>query len=85
MRRQFTIADWNVKGHALREQAQVLASREWDVACLQEMTRESWPAFRETGDDGAVSFDHLSSLASTGPRYKAHLTVRGSDMVVHGD
>ncbi|MFK5634249.1 endonuclease/exonuclease/phosphatase family protein [Ornithinimicrobium sp. LYQ103] len=71
-----TLVDWNVNGHTMREQVELLASLHWDVACLQEMTRDSWPAFRATGDQGEVAFPHLPALASTGPRYGCAVLVR---------
>lgn len=64
-----TLIDWNVNGFSLREQVQLLASFEWDVACLQEMTRESWPAFRATADAGAFAY---------GPRVQAEAPAKSS-------
>lgn len=72
----FTVVDWNVNGFSLRGQVEMLASLEWDVACLQEVTRDSWPAYRAVGDHGEVAFAHLPPLASAGPRYGCAVLVR---------
>lgn len=79
---QFTVLTWNVNGFSLRDQPRLLASMEWDLACLQEMTRESWTAFQACGDDGAVAFDHLPTLASSGPRYACAVLVRSPARLV---
>lgn len=51
---------------------------DWDVACLQEVTTESWEDFRALGDAGDVAFGHLPPLAGKGPRYTCAILVRGS-------
>ena len=72
----FTVLTWNVNGFSMQDQPRLLASMEWDLACLQEVTRESWPAFQECGEDGAVAFDRLPTLASSDPRYACAVVVR---------
>lgn len=72
-----TVVDWNVNGFVKREQSQFLTSLDWDVACLQEVTRQTWPEFRALADDGDVAFHHLPSLASDGPKYACAVLVRG--------
>jgi hypothetical protein len=72
----FTVVDWNVNGFALRGQVELLAGLEWDVALLQEVTRESWPSFRELATAGGVAFDHLPALVGGGPRYASAVLVR---------
>ena len=73
----FTVVDWNVNGFALRGQIELLAGLRWDVALLQEVTRESWPRFRELASAGGVAFDHLPALVGAGPRYASAVLVRG--------
>lgn len=73
----FTVVDWNVNGFARKAQPELLGGLEWDVACLQEVTRESWEDYRALGDAGAVAFDHLPPLADDGPRYASAVLVRG--------
>jgi len=72
-----TVVDWNVNGFVHREQPAFLDSLDWDIACLQEVTRESWPRFRDLGDDGDVAFDYLPPLAGKGPKYACAVLVRG--------
>ena len=45
-----TVVDWNVNGFRLADQPDLLASLDWDAACLQGVTRDSWPRFRELAD-----------------------------------
>lgn len=71
-----TVVTWNVNGYVQRTQAEFLGSLEWDVACLQEVTRASWSRFRVLADDGDVAFHHLPPLASAGPRYACAVLVR---------
>jgi len=73
----FTIVDWNVNGFALRGQVAFLDGLDWDVALLQEVTRESWPRFRELGTSGGVAFDSMPALVGDGPRYASAVIVRG--------
>jgi hypothetical protein len=49
----------------------------------KEVTRETWPTFRQVGPDGGVAFDHLPDLAGAGPRYASAVLVRG-DATLHG-
>lgn len=77
---QLTVVDWNVNGYRLVDQPELLASLDWDIACLQEITRSSWPRFREIADDGDVAFGHLPPLASDGPRYACAVLVRGAEL-----
>jgi len=73
----FTIVDWNVNGFALKGQVELLDRLDWDVALLQEVTRDTWPRFRELGTAGGVAFDHLPPLVGDGPRYASAVIVRG--------
>lgn len=73
---EFTIVDWNVNGFALKGQPELLSSLAWDVALLQEVTRETWPRFRQLADAGGVAFDHLPVLAGDDPRYATAVLTR---------
>ena len=66
---RLTVVDWNVNGFTRGAQAEFLGSLEWDVACLQEVTRTTWQDFQVFGDQGDVAFDYLPPLAGAGPRY----------------
>lgn len=80
-----TVVDWNVNGFVHRNQAALLAGLEWDVACLQEVTRTSWEEFRAVGGAGDVAFGYLPPLAGTGPRYGCAVVVRqGVELVDFG-
>ena len=80
-----TVVDWNVNGFVHRNQAGLLADLEWDVACLQEVTRGTWEGFRALGDAGDVAFGHLPPLAGAGPRYGCAVVVRqGVELVDFG-
>ncbi|ROR72384.1 endonuclease/exonuclease/phosphatase family protein [Bogoriella caseilytica] len=72
----FTVVDWNVNGFVRREQAALLGRLDWDIACLQEVTRESWADFRALADQGEVAFEYLPPLADGGPRYGCAVLVR---------
>ena len=73
---RLTVVDWNVNGFSQGAQAQFLGSLEWDVACLQEVTRATWEEFRALGDQADVAFGHLPPLAGVGPRYGCAVVVR---------
>ena len=73
----FTIVDWNVNGFRLTQQVEWLGSLDWDVALLQEVTRDTWPLFRELGTAGGVAFDHLPAVVGAGPRFATAVLVRG--------
>lgn len=72
----FVVVDWNVNGFVRKAQADLLSDMDWDFACLQEVTRESWQEFRQLGHQGGVAFDHLPALADTGPKYASAVLVR---------
>lgn len=74
---RLTILDWNVNGFAQRGQADLVDSLDWDVACLQEVTERSWPAFRRCATSGDVAFPYLPPLAGPPPRYATAVLVRG--------
>jgi hypothetical protein len=74
------VLDWNVNGFRTTNQPGLLDAMDWDIACLQEVTRESWPRFRNTADVGDVAFDHLPALSSGEPRYACAVLVRGLDL-----
>ena len=76
-RTRVRVLDWNVNGFRTTTQPDLLAAMDWDIACLQEVTHESWPRFRETADAGEAAFGHLPPLASGGPRYACAVLVRG--------
>lgn len=78
----FTVIDWNVNGFALKGQVGFLEMRAWDIALLQEVTREAWPEFRRLGSGGGVAFDHLPALLGAGPRYASAVLVRDSASLV---
>lgn len=71
------VVEWNVNGYVRASQPELLASLEWDIACLQEVTRTTWDSFRALADDGGVAFDHLPPLAGPGPRYATAVLIRG--------
>lgn len=73
-----SVVDWNVNGFVRRSQPNLLAELEWDVPCLQEVTRQTWDAFRSLGADGDVAFEHLAPLAGDGPRYACAIVTRGA-------
>lgn len=62
----------------MKSQPELLGALDWDVACQQEVTTESWEAFRALGDAGDVAFGHLPPLAGKGPRYAGAVLVRGA-------
>jgi hypothetical protein len=70
-----TVIDWNVNGAVRQDQPDLLAQLQWDVALLQEVTRATWEAFRNLGNEGVVAFDHLPPLADGGPRYACAIVV----------
>lgn len=79
------VVGWNVNGFVHRAQAGFLAGSDWDVACLQEVTRATWEEFRALGDAGDVAFSYLRPLAGTGPRYGCAVVVRhGVELVNFG-
>lgn len=71
------VVDWNVNGFTHRSQPEFLAALDWDIACLPEVTRETWDAFKAVADDGEAAFDHLPPLAGQGPRYACAVLIRG--------
>ena len=73
----FAIVDWNVNGFRLSRQVEWLDSLDWDIALLQEVTRDTWPLFRELGTAGGVAFDHLPAMVGAGPRFATAVLVRG--------
>lgn len=72
-----TVVDWNVNGFVRRAQVASLADLDWDIACLQEVTRGTWGDFRALGEMGEVAFDYLPALAGDGPRYACAVVARG--------
>lgn len=74
----FTVVDWNVNGFVRSGQVDFLDSLDWDVACLQEITRATWPKFRDLAHQGDVAFDYLPALADRGPRYSCAVLTRGA-------
>ena len=74
---QLAVVDWNVNGFVRQSQAEFLGDLDWDVACLQEVTRETWPAFRAIADQGDVAFSYVAPLAGSGPRFANAVLVRG--------
>lgn len=71
------VLDWNINGFAqLRGQGDLIASLEWDVCTLQEVTEATWPDLRELADHGAVALEHLPSIAGRLPRYFSAVLVR---------
>lgn len=70
------VLGWNVNGFSRGRQPELLGSLEWDVACLQEVTRNTWKAFQALGDQGDVAFEYLPPLAGPGPRYACAVLVR---------
>lgn len=81
---RITVVDWNVNGFVRKGQVDLLDAMDWDIACLQEVTRESWPAFRDLGHEGGVAFDHLPPMADTGPRYASAVIVRTKSARLEG-
>lgn len=71
-----TVLDWNVNGFSLKNQPDLLSALDWDIACLQEVTRQSWPLFRALVDQGEVAFAYLPPLADPGPRYASAVLIR---------
>lgn len=81
---RLTVLDWNVNGFADRGQADLLGSLTWDVACLQEVTEQSWPGILKCADGGDVAFRHLPPLAGRPPRYGTAVLVRGHELSLRG-
>lgn len=73
---RFMAVDWNVNGFVRRAQLDLLGGLDWDIACLQEVTRETWPDFRAVADQGDVAFDYLPPLADDGPKYGCAVLIR---------
>lgn len=75
----FTVVDWNLNAFAQLEQPRLLADLAWDIATLQEVTRDSWPilldVLRPAGS--GVAIDYLPPLAGKLPRNHAAIVVRG--------
>ena len=71
------VVDWNVNGFATTGQPDLLGSLDWDIACLQEVTEDSWPLFRAAADHGDMAFNHLPPLAGSGPRFACAILTRG--------
>lgn len=71
-----TVVDWNVNGFVRGGQPDLLGGLDWDIACLQEVTRETWTDFRAVADQGNVVFESLPPLADDGPKYGCAVLVR---------
>jgi hypothetical protein len=74
----FTVVDWNVNGRVRKNQPSFLGALDWDIACLQEITRSTWEDFQALGEQGDVAFGYLPPLADEGPKYGSAVLVRGS-------
>jgi hypothetical protein len=69
------VVDWNVDGFTrIDAKLALLQGLDWDVLLLQEVTTDSWGAFRQLGSVGVWSQTHLPPLARP-PRYHSAIVV----------
>ena len=63
------VVQWNVNGFSHERQAGFLTAQKWDIACLQEVTRQTWPAWTCLAPPGQLSgsFDPTRCLSSQAP------------------